>query len=720
MPHAIHEMADSIIIRFYNIPLRIKLSILVISALIGIIILGFVGVTSTTLMSTADIRMYEENVVVLGELSTLSVYTSAYARAASELRGEKNDGEILRLTGKLQRYDTGIRTSSENLLSLLHPDLLPDAELFIAAYERYKVSIDKSFELYDLGYFVEANTLYRMEAGPLYYAAENALISLIQAESQFAHTTAQENQKIANQMKTDTILAVFFIGFLLIGLSWLIIQSISSSIQKCVDMLHELRNGHVSARLHLSQTDEIGQMGAALDAYAKHQQVVVVGTLHALAKGEKEIMLVPTSVSDSEDEVSPALNAMIQTISDLMQQISTLIENAQNGKLEVRGDADAFVGQYHDIVLGINMMLDAITIPLAEVSRVLTTYADVDFSERFNSDIIVRGEFAELKHVINAVGEHVGSELGQAIDGVQIQMKELVASSHALRQNLETIEIIAEAARKNTSQTEENAKETKVSVAHVLSEIEGLNTIVTHAAAKLDITNDLATKMDHAAMIGTEKTEATEAGLKAIRDSVAEAYVHMTQIMEQMQLISSIAIDIRSIANATNILALNAGLEAARAGDFGASFGIVADEVKSLSDQSFGAAQEISDIILKLKKQSTKVESSMSQATMSVETGTTAITETIASFHGIIEQVTQINDQVSELHDLTIQESESFETIVASMSHVMEMSTETFEKSLSSAQGSAKAIQSIAELQETVHELSVITGMIEDAIHRLR
>jgi methyl-accepting chemotaxis protein len=483
-------------------------------------------------------------------------------------------------------------------------------------------------------------------------------------------------------------------------------------------MLQELTKGHISTRLHLGHTDEIGQMGAALDAYAEYLQTTIVRTLHALARGEKEIELV--AVSDEQDEISPALNVMIQTILDLMQQVSVLIEDAKDGHLETRGDPDAFVGQYRDIVLGVNVMLDYITAPLGEASRVLTKYANVNFSARYSEKIEVKGAFSELKDKINIVGEHIENVLGQAIGGVKTQMKNLVDSSNTLQENLQTVETTGNITQNSIFTVQENAKEAQESIAQVSSEIENINEILGNISSKLDTTSDLAIEMDDAAKIGSEKTKATEQSLETMQASVEEAYEHMSAIFNEMQHISVIAKNIRSIADSTNILSLNAGLEAGRAGDFGESFGVIADEVKQLAEQSFDSAQEIANIIQKLKLKSRKADYSMSQAILSVETGATTITETVTTFREITKQIVQINEQISDIHRLTIEESENFKSITEHMASLVEKNADTLNQSAEAKNMSNKITTAIEELRETIDDLTNITTMTKDAMNQLR
>jgi len=712
-----NEIADKMLTYFYSQPLRTKLLIFVIGAIAGMLFIGFMGSVSMDVMIAADTRMYEDISLMGSKLGMLSAYAGAYARAASELRSETNQVEIERLTRSLQTSDSAIADISQELLSLPHPEIIVEVEKFINAHENYKRAVEKSFELSDLGYVNEATTLYHMQAGPLYYATQNALFSLIGLQNALLYNSIQSNQEIAKQTKINIIITICIITFIFTVSAWLFIRSLVNRINRCTHMLHELTMGHVSNRLHPSYTDEIGNMGAALDTFAEYLEASIVGTLHALARGEKEIQrLIP---SDTQDQIAPALNVMIQTILDLMHQITALAEDAQVGKLDTRGNPDAFVGQYRDIVSGINMMLEFITVPLAETSRLLTKFANVDFSGRFSENIKVQGEFAELKDKIDHVGEHIENILGRTVHEIESQMEQLVASSNLLEENLQTVETVREGTLNTLSQVKKNAEETQESITLASSQITNLNEILTNISSKLDTTNDLSTKMNDVAKSGSEKVKATEQSLEEMQVSIGDAYGHMSQIFKEMQHISVIAKEIRSIADATNILSLNAGLEAGRAGAFGESFGIIADEVKQLAEESFDAAQEIANIIQKLKQQSQKADYSMGQAILDVETGSTTIAETVSTFKEITEQIIQINGQISDIHKLTKQELGSFELIVTHVENVRERNTNTLDQSLASANMSTETTKAIAELHETIRNVTNIIRITQDIIKNL-
>jgi methyl-accepting chemotaxis protein len=141
------------------------------------------------------------------------------------------------------------------------------------------------------------------------------------------------------------------------------------------------------------------------------------------------------------------------------------------------------------------------------------------------------------------------------------------------------------------------------------------------AAAKLAF--DIAAETDESARSGTATVQATVDVVRSIASELEEVSGHINALGNQSERINSIVQVIRGIAEQTNLLALNAAIEAARAGEQGRGFAVVADEVRNLAARTSQATLEINDVVLKNMELAQQAVTGMSESRTKSEQGVT-------------------------------------------------------------------------------------------------
>ena len=169
---------------------------------------------------------------------------------------------------------------------------------------------------------------------------------------------------------------------------------------------------------------------------------------------------------------------------------------------------------------------------------------------------------------------------------------------------------------------------------------------------------------------GDDAMNRTVESIQAIRQTVAETAKKVKRLGESSQKIYNVVNLISGFAAQTNMLALNASIEASRAGEGGKGFAIVAEEVRGLARQSAEATTEIEKLVASIQSETNEVMMAMESGTEQVVTGTKLVDETRQSLNQIAAASLQISALVESIAQATIVQTQASETVTDSMTTV--------------------------------------------------
>ncbi len=223
----------------------------------------------------------------------------------------------------------------------------------------------------------------------------------------------------------------------------------------------------------------------------------------------------------------------------------------------------------------------------------------------------------------------------------------------------------------------------------------------------IDKFSELIKSTNKAAAEGGTSIGKAMGAMENIESSVTNTSKVVQSLGERLQTITSIVDAISDIAEQTNLLSLNASIEAARAGEAGKGFAVVADQIRKLADQSNDAANQITDLITAIQKQSDEAVSAMNEGLEMVESGTSVVEDSGAAFNDIVSMVSAISEQSDRMQSLVEEMSEGSSRINESINRIEQMSVniadETGNVSAASEEQSASA-QEIADASEKLSE----------------
>jgi methyl-accepting chemotaxis protein len=209
------------------------------------------------------------------------------------------------------------------------------------------------------------------------------------------------------------------------------------------------------------------------------------------------------------------------------------------------------------------------------------------------------------------------------------------------------------------------------------------------------------------AQTGAEVVERTVAVMGQIAERVMESAKTVESLGERSDQIGAIIGTIEDIADQTNLLALNAAIEAARAGEQGRGFAVVADEVRALAERTTRATREIGEMIKAIQQETKGAVSAMEQGVHQVESGTDEAARSGEALRNILEQVNAVSMQVNQIATAAEEQTATTSEISSNMLQITQVVQETVSGAHQSATAAAQLFGNAEELQRLVQQFKL-------------
>ncbi|USD67004.1 methyl-accepting chemotaxis protein [Vibrio sp. SCSIO 43136] len=271
-----------------------------------------------------------------------------------------------------------------------------------------------------------------------------------------------------------------------------------------------------------------------------------------------------------------------------------------------------------------------VVIPLKRAAKLANSMANGDFSKQITADS--KDEVGQLVQAMGSMSE----KLNQTIT-------EVLSSSQDIHQL--TLQL-AQAAQTNQSAMEEQQMNTE-QVATAMSEMAAT---VTQVASSANSASDVTDSAEKTVQQGHQVVSASESSNDSLNQISHESAQKMAQVNTSSQEIGGIIQVINGIAEQTNLLALNAAIEAARAGEQGRGFAVVADEVRALASRTQEATGQIDSLITGLQQHTEAAVQTVQQSQQYVEQSIQQAGETKESFNlirDLVDEISQMNSQIA-------------------------------------------------------------------------
>lgn len=551
-----------------------------------------------------------------------------------------------------------------------------DFQAIQSQWDAVKVSLNKLIELSHTDENLPAHNLFINEAAPIAEVALDQLQSLINEESgnpfggdrkRLFKVYADSYTSLANALSALR-------DFLLYGQ------------QDHLDKYHDLIKYHNQSVAEIdSKLDRLTDNDQSLWSLFKEMQQLyfplaeqVIALRQSPEWNESNLLMA--------NELLPAANALDQSLETIvLAQQSRADQSGQGINQSIKNVLTTM------LIAAVLVLFAAIAISkymgntigrrVKNLSERAKTIASGDVSQP-PLTVVGKDELADLTDSINRMNQSLAS----IVAGVSEKANQVDTSMGAL---LESAQV-----------TSSNVEQQQTSIVEMGSQ---LDEIALAARNTLDQANQSVQKLsDSKGEIeqGRDALEQNKVTMESLHGSIETASTQVTQLSKESEAIGRVTEVIEGLAEQTNLLALNAAIEAARAGEQGRGFAVVADEVRMLATRTTQSTTEINGIINAIQRSTNSVVEEIEHSQSLAEQGAEHIEKAVTRLLATTEQIGSLNEQMAELAAAAEQQSHATNSITGLMSDITQSVDEVSNNSQRASETSLQVKEQVTELNQ--------------------
>lgn len=298
-------------------------------------------------------------------------------------------------------------------------------------------------------------------------------------------------------------------------------------------------------------------------------------------------------------------------------------------------------------------------------------------------------------------------EIGQASKAYNALLDRLHANFRQIKQDVDHVSRSAGEMSSTAAQIAHGSTVQSEAASSMAASIEELTVSINHIASRAKDTRDLAGTAGELANDGAKVIVSSISKINDIADSARLAAEKISELKKQSESIYTVVTVIKEVADQTNLLALNAAIEAARAGEQGRGFAVVADEVRKLAEKTTNSTQAISDLLSSVQASASNAHDSMNTMVAMVEEGIEGAQTAGAAIDRIRSGTQEVVVMVSEISDAVLEQGQASDHIASQVERIAQM-TEENSTSASNSAAVAKELNDMAlSIRDTVNAYHV-------------
>ena len=458
------------------------------------------------------------------------------------------------------------------------------------------------------------------------------------------------------------LLAVLLLG--LAGFALTVGRTTIQSVHSLAASAQRLSGGDLNSQIKSDRSDEFGTVFDSLEQLRRSlkSKIESVETERDRAKEAKDTAEEARREAEQERERTEKTHDRLQ---DDAETYSAIMAEAAAGDFTRRMEPDSQNPAMAEIAESFNEMMDDLEATFEEVQQFADAVSDAS------------AEAASGAEEIQATSETVSTSI-----------QRIATQADSQRDSLE------ELSREMTRHSESTGE----------------------TAATAETVAELSEEAARVATSGERTAQQSMAEMETVQESMVTAVDNVQHLADRMNEIDDIVALIQEIADETNMLALNANIEAARADESGDGFAVVADEVKSLAEKTASSAADVADLIEEVQRTTNETVAEIQTANDRVEQTTAAVDDTAKAFASVRKTVERTDEQVQEIDDLMAAQATRSEEIHDIVERIEEQSRSTATNADEVSAAAQEQTAAIAQVDASIDTLAARADRLQQTL----